>query len=183
MNLEQYKKWLEENANKEERQAYNVAEEIIYHHAYNRYTDYKIDIFPRKKFNGIEFDLLIYIWIQSKNPKNRTYRDALIGVEFKETDLEKVIQQAIVRKEFVDYIYIATNCRAWKIEQLFLMALYGIGWIFWDNRFVKMILEPRRDKSKVEILLDYLFNKKLEEVIGNAIERKLKDRRLDEWSE
>ncbi|RLJ04281.1 MAG: hypothetical protein DRP18_04910 [Candidatus Aenigmatarchaeota archaeon] len=186
MNLKQYKKWLEEHANKEERQAYEVAKLIIDYHTYD--FDYEnIKIFPRKRFNGIEFDLLIYIYKKSSKPENRTGRDILIGVEFKENDMDKVIKQAIARKEFVDYMYIATCCRVWNVEQLFLLALYGIGWILWDGDYVRLILEPKRYANKVDTLINYLFDRKLREVIDDAIERRLKQidekiqRRLDEW--
>jgi len=188
VNLEQYKKWLEEHANKEERQAYKVAELIVDYHTFR--FDYEgIKIFPRKKFKGIEFDLLIYIYKKSSKPEDRTGRDILIGVEFKESDLNKVIKQAIVRREFVDYVYIATNCRAWDVEQIFLLALYGIGWIFWDGEFVKLILEPKRYANKVNALIDYLLNNKLKAIIRQTVIERIKEeieketqRRLDEWS-
>ena len=186
MNLKQYKKWLEEHANKEECQAYKVAELIVDYHTFR--FDYEgIKIFPRKKFKGMEFDLLIYIYKKSSKPENRTGRDILIGVEFKENDMDKVIKQAIARKEFVDYMYIATCCRVWNVEQLFLLALYGIGWILWDGDYVRLILEPKRYANKVDTLINYLFDRKLREVIDDAIERRLKQidekiqRRLDEW--
>ncbi|HDD57137.1 MAG TPA: hypothetical protein ENF43_01295 [Thermoplasmatales archaeon] len=186
MNLKQYKNWLKKHANKEEQQAYEVAKLIIDYHTYE--LDYEdVKIFPRKRFNGIEFDLLIYIYKKSSRPENRTGRDILIGVEFKETDLDKVIKQAIARKEFVDYMYIATCCRVWNIEQLFLLALYGIGWIFWDGKYVKLILEPKRYANKVNILLNHIFDNRLREMIDEAIKEKLEQidekiqRRLDEW--
>ena len=189
MNLKEYKKWLEEHANKEERQAYAVVERIVEYHQNRAYANLMkdIDVFPRKKLNGLEFDLLIYLHIKSKRPEHRTREDILIGVEFKESDMNKVIKQAIARREFVDYMYIATSCRAWNIEQLFLLALYGIGWVFWNNQFVEIILEPRRYANRVDTLIDYLFDGKLREIIDEAIERKMKQidekiqRRLDEW--
>lgn len=39
MNLEQYKKWLEEHANKEERQAYAVVERIVEYHQNRAYAN------------------------------------------------------------------------------------------------------------------------------------------------
>jgi len=190
VNLEQYKKWLEEHANKEEQQAYAVVERIVEYHQNRAYANLMkdIDVFPRKKLDGLEFDLVIYLHIKSKRPEHRTREDILIGVEFKESDMDKVIKQAIARREFVDYMYIATSCRAWNIEQLFLLALYGIGWVFWDNQFVEIILEPRRYANRVDTLIDYLFDGKLREIIDEAIERKMKQidekiqRRLDEWA-
>jgi len=190
VNLEQYKKWLEEHANKEERQAYAVVERIVEYHQNRAYANLMkdIDVFPRKKLDGLEFDLVIYLHIKSKRPEHRTREDILIGVEFKESDMDTVIKQAIARREFVDYMYIATSCRAWNIEQLFLLALYGIGWVFWDNQFVEIILEPRRYANRVDTLIDYLFDGKLREIIDEAIERKMKQidkkiqRRLDEWA-
>jgi len=182
MNLKEYKKWLEEHANKEERQAYAVVERIVEYHQNRAYANLMkdIDVFPRKKLNGLEFDLLIYLHIKSKRPEHRTREDILIGVEFKESDLNKVIKQAIARREFVDYMYIATNCRAWDVEQIFLLALYGIGWVFWDNQFVKIILEPRRYANRVDTLIDYLFDDKLREIIDEQIDEKIQ-RRLDDW--
>ena len=190
MNLEQYKKWLEEHANKEEQQAYAVVERIVEYHQNRAYANLMkdIDVFPRKKLDGLEFDLVIYLHIKSKRPEHRTREDILIGVEFKESDMDKVIKQAIARREFVDYMYIATSCRAWNIEQLFLLALYGIGWVFWNNQFVEIILEPRRYANRVDTLIDCLFDGKLREIIDEAIERKMKQidkkiqRRLDEWA-
>ncbi|RLF41901.1 MAG: hypothetical protein DRN18_03165 [Thermoplasmata archaeon] len=178
--MEEYRTWLKENANKEERQAYKVAELIVDYHTINRVSDYKIDIFPRKKINGIEFDLLIYIWVNSRDPEKRRYWDTLIGIEFKETDMDKVLKQAIIRREFVDYMYIATNCRAWEIEQLFLIALYGIGWIYWDNNFIKMILAPKRHVNRVGDLINYLLDRKLEEIVEETVDRKIQTR-LEEW--
>ena len=190
MRLDEYKLWLEEHANKEERRAYDIAEQIVDYHLDRTFSNMfkNVEIFPRKKFKGIEFDLLIYIYAKSKKPAQRTREDILIGVEFKETDLNKVIAQAVMRREFVDYMYIATRCRSWDIQQIFLMALFGIGWFYWDNNFVKLILEPRRYANKVNDLLDYLFDSKLEKLFDEAIDRKLKSieervqRRLDEWS-
>jgi len=84
-------------------------------------------------------------------------------------------------------MYIATCCRVWNIEQLFLLALYGIGWIFWDGKYVKLILEPKRYANKVNILLNHIFDNRLREMIDEAIKEKLEQidekiqRRLDEW--
>jgi len=195
MKLKEYKLWLEKHANKEERKAYDIAEQIIYYHSNRNALNAlkEVEIFPRRKFKGIEFDLLIYLYGKSKQPTHRTREDILIGVEFKETDLNKVISQAIARREFVDYMYIATNCRSWDVQQIFLMALFGIGWIYWDSNFVKLILEPRRYANKVYDLIDYLINIKLEKLVGEITDKKIKSkmnlienmiqRRLDEWSQ
>lgn len=78
---------------------------------------------------------------------------------------------------------IATSCRAWNIEQLFLLALYGIGWVFWDNQFVEIILEPRRYANRVDTLLDYLLNERLRKIINDTIDRKMDtmQKKLEEW--
>lgn len=175
MNIEEYKQWLEKNANKEERLAYKVVEVIINYHQYQARTYNYADIFPRKKLNGVEFDLLIHL----KSDSDR--RDILIGVEFKETDMPKVIRQAIVRKEFVDYMYIATNCRAWEVEDLFLLTLYGIGWIFWDDEFIKMILKAKRHASKVDVLINHLISKIVNERIEREVVKKIQKKLDDIW--
>ncbi len=165
MNLEEYKKWLEQNGNQEEKMAYDVVKVILYHHTLNIYSDYKVDLHPRRVFNTkkerLEFDLLIELEWES----NRKYK-RLIGVEFKETDFSKVVVQAIARREFVDYMYVATrNVIPDKVD-LFRLFDFGIGWVIWSEDFVKLLYPASYYRAgNVVSLIEYLSRKILEEKI------------------
>ena len=180
MNLKEYKKWLEEHANKEERQAYKVVEEILNMHYAPSFPNEQI--YPRKRYEGIEFDLLILL----QDGKGNTHR--VIGVEFKETDIHKVIAQAIIRKRYTDYMYIATKpILDVGYFHIFMMCYYGIGWIVFLPDIAYPIIKSRRSGGDIDSLVNYLIEKEIEkkvdekiEAIKDVIDRKIQ-RRLDEW--
>ena len=170
MDYEEYKKFIEENANKEEREAIRVVDEILRQHIDRTCAEYiksKAKFFPRFVFNGdkerIEMDLLIVL----EHPKQRY--DRKIGVEFKETDADKVIAQAIVRRKYVDYMYIATRDIPFTYKEVFLLSYFGIGWIIWKEDFTKMIFPARYTTT------EYIF----EEIINLAIELKLREKQKE----
>ena len=190
MNLKEYKDWLKKNANKEEQEAEKVIDVILKHHESSRVSDYKIKVFPRTKFKGFEFDLLIYIYTKEENPEKKSNLfDTLIGVEFKETDIRKVITQAILRREFVDYMYIATRDVSMDYQDLFLLALFGIGWVIWEKNFAKIIVPARTYFNvyahKVDELIDYLINRKLNRIVEDLTEiklnKKVEELKLTKW--
>lgn len=185
MNLEEYKEWLEKNGNKEEEGAINAVEKILEHHKTTR-TEF-VQFFPHFRYKGIEFDLLILL-SDKKIDINKLDEvigfHRLIAVEFKETDIRKVVGQAIVRKEFVDYIYVATKYSTYDYVDIFLMALFGIGWILFDKNFAKIILPARfydTQKYKIKELVDVLLNQKFKEVVEEVFKERwkswLKERR------
>lgn len=147
VNLEEYRKWLKENGNLEEENALGVLEVILRHHTYG--TNFKLKgIYPHLWLKGdditVEFDLLVELEGTAKVMGREFSTTRKIGIEFKEGDVKKVLAQAIARREFVDYIYIAT--RSWvhlDFDDLFVMGAYGIGWVIWDRDFAKMIVESR----------------------------------------
>ena len=166
MDLENYEKWLEANGNKEESAAREVVNEIIEYHTRNiksNISSYEISCFPRKiyqtKKEKLEFDLIIVLEWQS----NRHFR-RVIGVEFKETDFAKVVVQAIARRDFVDYMYVATRNVIPELYDLFRLLDFGIGWVVWDDKFAKLIFPAKFHRhSQVMQLIDYLARKALEE--------------------
>ena len=147
VNLEEYKKFLEEKGHFEERNALGVLDVIVRHHTFNNSFELK-EIYPHVWLDGederIEFDLLIKLESRKEYNGHIITNKRTIGVEFKEGDVKKVLAQAIVRRPYVDYIYIAT--RSWvrmDFDDLFVMGYYGIGWVLWDNDFAKMVVESR----------------------------------------
>jgi len=186
MNLEEYREWLKQNANKEEASAYEVAKEIIdYHNSFWGMDEpSKVELFPRKVIthNGdrLEFDLVITVsWVRDVFHYKRTYTRT-IGVEFKETDISKVIQQAIKRRDYVEYMYIATrrNVVLNNLEHI-LMAEFGIGWVVWSEDFAKMVI-PSHYKYPVHSIREivwYLADKAVEE----KLRKKLKEVKLSEF--
>lgn len=176
MKLEEYKKWIKQNANQEEVMAYEVARRIIkYHTMYH--DDCEVSCFPRKILthgkNRLEFDLVIKIEWET----NKRY-ERLIGVEFKEYDMDKVIMQAIARRFFVDYMYIATRNVVATPYDIFRLTDFGIGWVVWEERFVKMLFPAKFERfGGVYDMLQYLAKKAVEEVI----EKKKKEYKLSKF--
>lgn len=166
MNLEEYKAWLEKYGNKEEAKAYEVAKAIIKSHE-SDWNETKAELYPRKVVNSdkerIEFDLLIKMEYIGKRTTT-----VYIGVEFKEYDIRKVIHQAIVRRPFVHYQYIATRFTMLEYSELFLMAYYGLGWVVWDEDFVKILIPARMNYPVHD--LDRL----IKEIVKDAIEEKVR---------
>ena len=153
MTLKEYRKFIEERGFKEEEGAVEVVKEICRtleeewrkkvgfypDHAIHNLNDFNLELYPRKVVgrgkDRIEFDLLIVLrHIMEK----KVYYT--IGIEFKEEDLDEVISQAIVRRPFVDYMYIATPARlSIDYQQLILLCYLGIGWVvyFPNDQFRK----------------------------------------------
>ena len=185
MNLEEYREWLKQNANQEEAKAYEVAQEIINYHStfWYRSEKFEVELFPRKVIthegDRLEFDLImVFEWVTDTFGHKRTYTRT-VGVEFKETDIRKVIQQAIRRRDFVDYMYIATRNVVLDHLEHILMAEFGIGWVIWDEDFAKMII-PSHYKYPVHSIvniIDYLAEKAVE----GQLEKKLKELKLTDF--
>lgn len=177
LSLSEYKEWLKRNAYQEEKEAVKVVEEIIDHHTWNLKREYKVKIYPRKVFKGVEFDCLIYLYSKNPNPEEKSFFDILIGVEFKETDIRKVISQAIVRREFVDYIYVATRRTHADYTDVFLLAMFGIGWVIWEENFAAIVIPAKRYfenyRHKVDELIDYLLKDKLEKIVADVVDKTL----------
>jgi len=179
MNLEEYREWLKQNANKEEASAYEVAEEIInYHNSFWGMDEpSKVELFPRKVIthNGdrLEFDLVIVIsWVRDVFHYKMTYTRT-IGVEFKESDISKVIQQAIKRRDYVEYMYIATRNGVLNHLEHILMAEFGIGWVVWDDGFAKMVI-PSHYQYPVHSIM-YIVEHLVKKAVDKYLEEKMKE--------
>lgn len=177
MNLEEYREWLSQNANKEEASAYEVAKEIIdYHNSFWGMDEpSKVELFPRKVIthsgDRLEFDLVIVIsWVRKTFHYKRTYTRT-IGVEFKETDISKVIQQAMKRRDYVEYMYIATrsNVVLNHLEHI-LMAEFGIGWVVWEENFAKMVI-PSHYQYPVHSIMDIISH-----LVKKTVDKYLKEK-------
>jgi len=182
MNLEEYKEWLKQNANLEEANAYEVAKEIIEYHSnfWERGRDLRVELFPRKVIvhegDRLEFDLvMVFEWVTDTFGYKRTYTRT-VGVEFKETDVKKVLHQAIRRRDFVDYMYIATRNVVLDHIDHILMAEFGIGWVVWDEDFAKMII-PSHYKYPVHSIKE-IINYLAEKAVEDKLEKKLKELKL-----
>ena len=176
MNLDEYREWLDKNGNQEEKMAYEIAKEVIeYHLSYNSPDDWSEKLYPRKwvrnEKDNLEFDLLIELnWKQSTWTGERKYR-RIIGIEFKETDFRKVVDQAILRSRYVDYMWIATR-DVFADEFSFLEMLeHGIGWIIWDEDFVKILFPAKYTKSEIrsEFYIRYLAEKEVRRAVQNLM--------------
>ncbi len=188
--LEEYRKWIKRNGNKEEMRAYEVVQDILSWHFLNLGEDYEVKLHPRqysKDGRKIEFDLIIEL-VGNKNT-------ITIGVEFKELDLSKVIKQAVVRRSYVDYMYIATkNTLIFHPELIFLLGYFGIGWIVWfeDTDFVKMIFSSKKrwlnisfDSAFIDLIIKETIRYILQEHLNMKVEKNLmtKTRSLFEFVE
>ena len=187
MNLEEYRKFIKERGFKEEEGAVEVVKEIYEYHKWGRYTvSYPdLEVYPRKVLNyensRIEFDLLIVL----KHDEDKRY-DRKIGVEFKETDIDKVIQQAMVRRPFVDYMYIATRNIDIDYYHLIILSYLGIGWVvyFSDINRAKLVLKAyyNYDAVRLKNVIDAIIDRHVETRISN-IEREVDEKlsKLDNW--
>ena len=176
MNLDEYREWIKRNGNQEEKMAYEIAKEVIeYHLSYNSPDDWSEKLYPRKWVRNekdiLEFDLLIELnWKQSTWTGERKYR-RIIGIEFKETDFRKVVDQAILRSRYVDYMWIATR-DVFADEFSFLEMLeHGIGWIIWDEDFVKILFPAKYTRSEIrsEFYIRYLAEKEVRRAVQNLM--------------
>jgi len=153
MNFQEYKKWWEENKNYEEEMAPVIIEEICKMHEID--ID-KVQIYPRKVINTengrIEFDLLIKY-------QDGWKREKLIAIEFKEENFRKAIHQAVIRREYVDYIYVAVipPILSYEYADFFVMLCYGIGLVVWNCENAMIIF-----KSAYQYPSEY----RIKEVIG-----------------
>jgi len=166
MNLEEYSKFIEEHGYYEEKEAVRVVRKILDYHINYNYTEYdSYELYPRFIFSGdrekIEMDLLIIL----RHPKKRYERK--IGVEFKETDMRKVLSQAITRRKYVDYMYVATKNVFLTYKEILIMCFFGLGWIIWEEGFAKMIFPARYTTT------DYIF----EDIINSILRMKLEEKK------
>lgn len=174
MNLEEYRRWLRQNGNQEEQMAYEIAKRIIdYHLAGVQACDWSEELYPRFWYNTgkekLEYDLLIKLtW------KNKRRYERLIGIEFKETDFRKVVTQAVARSSYVDYMWVATNMVIPDTATLLELIDYGIGWVIWDDNFVKILIPARYGRGHLVEMFRYLAERELR----NAAERLLNDARV-----
>jgi len=174
MNLSEYQDWLSKHSKSEEQEALKVVQEILRYHQINR--EYKvIQFFPRVRFKGMEFDLIILLSNGNTSLNSISYLDRIIGVEFKELDINKVVRQAIERRKFVHYQYIATRNVSLDYPEIFMLTLFGIGWIIWEKNFAKLIIPARMRNTyqKVESLINYLIEKRISEITEEILNRKL----------
>jgi len=178
MNKQQYKEWLEKHGNLEEREAIRVVDTILDYHLRIRRSQYEVvQFFPHTKFKGMEFDLLILLTNEEKELKNFDYFDRLIGIEFKDADTWTVINQAIERKPYVDYQYVATRNVWFNHTEIFLLTFFGIGWVIWEDGWAKLVVpaKMKRNLERVEQTINYLISKKLEKLIEEKVNKSLKD--------
>ncbi|MHC1625628.1 MAG: hypothetical protein ACXQS2_06485, partial [Methermicoccaceae archaeon] len=140
-----------------------------------------VELFPRKVIthNGdrLEFDLVIVIsWDRDVFHYKRTYTRT-IGVEFKETDISKVIQQAMKRRDYVEYMYIATrsNVVLNHLEHI-LMAEFGIGWGVCDEGFAKMVI-PSHYQYPVHSITD-IVRDLAKKIVDKYLEEKMKETKM-----
>jgi len=170
MTLEEYREWLTENANLEEAMAYEVAKEVISYHQKWK-DDIEIYLHPRRIFKSkketLEFDLVIELVWETERFGIERKVVRTIGVEFKEYDIDKVIKQAIARRSYVHYMYIATKPIPLMPQQLFLLSDFGIGWVVWkENKFANMVMASRFERNAdVMTLLDYFARRAVEKAI------------------
>lgn len=183
MTKDEYFNWLEKNANKEEAAAEKVVEEIIRIHSEKHissaehYTPYfkphhviVVDVPTCERKVRIEFDLLMLL----KHNKYEGF-NKFIGVEFKEYDSSTVVEQAIVRRLYVDYMYIALKRYSYiKPEDVLLLSYFGIGWIMWDTepKFAYSIFSAtyKRSSSHRHFIISYLAQASMRDWISFEIE-------------
>lgn len=163
--------------------AYEVVRRVINHHQ-SDYNETLAEVFPRKIITKdrerIEFDLIVKL--EFKGERRTTTR--LIGIEFKEWDIKKVILQAIVRRQFVDYMYIATRIVSLDYVDLFQLAYFGIGWIVFDegDNFVKILVPARFSYSNSTLyLIKEIIRSSIEEIVKEEVEEKLKESPLSKF--
>lgn len=170
-NLEQYKRFLEEKGNFEEREALAVVKELVSYHTEGtklRLVDLQPHLWVEGEGERFEIDLLLTLASETKYQGRRFRAERKIAVEFKESDIKRVISQAVTRKPYVDYVYIAT--RSWvtlDYYDLFVMGYYGIGWVIWDKDFAKIIV-PAKFHAPVHAL-EYL----VEDAVRRHLEKAL----------
>jgi len=170
MTWDEYLKWWKEHKNNEEVMAPEVIKLIARHHN----IDLKeAKLCPRyileDESTKIEFDLVIkYQVYQYRRPTER-----LLAIEFKETNFGKVIEQAMVRRKYVHYMYVAIlpGTPDLDIPQFFVMLWFGIGLVFWD-RMCAMLAIPAKyhypTTWKLFEVLDTLAQVRLRSLVAAA---------------
>jgi hypothetical protein len=172
MNLEEFRLWLEKNRNREEVCAYEIVKEVLWYHRGDKPVE--VQVFPRKKVNGFEFD--IFIVLTFKGEKKDTRRT--IGIELKETDVEKVVRQAILRRNSVDYQYVALkDVSLLNYRHLMILDLFGVGLIFWSekNRYAKLVVPSKYyyELSTLEDFFDEILDYVKEQLKKRVVQRTL----------
>ncbi|MEM5824203.1 MAG: hypothetical protein QXE98_05640 [Archaeoglobaceae archaeon] len=174
MKVEEYKEWLKKNGNYEEEGALHVIDAILQHHLTSITTDYEVAVFPhyihKTDKERLEFDLLIKITHGCKRRLN-----TLIGVEFKESNLQKATYQAIRRRDFVDYMYVATRNYPLYPEVLLPMVFFNIGWVVWWEDKAVMVLPSYETVRKYTLFLEEYCKSLVRSEVERAISR------LDRW--
>jgi len=173
LRFEEYLKWYKKNGIYEETLAPRVIEKIC------RIHDIPLDsirIYPRFMLDTgkgkIEFDMILK-YVDGRG------KERLVGIEFKIADFKKVVEQALVRREFVDYMYIATHSGIWfsgQFDAFFLMLYFGIGWILIGEQEVFMAMKARWNSRTTDKLLNVL-----QSLIIQKFKNELKNKSLEEW--
>jgi len=112
-----------------------------------------------KRIDGIEFDCIV---------RGSTFRDKyarLIGIEFKDYDIETVVQQAVIRSEYTNVQYVVVNTSMFYIfdktpDILVKLKEHKIGLI--------CFVHGRKEETPVMIL-------------SSEIRRKTKHKILEDW--
>ena len=186
MNLEEYEKWLEENGYNEEANAIGVVNEILrYHMKSDDYQD--VQLYPhhiiKQGNNRFEFDLVIHLI-----HKHEAF-SKWIGVEFKEGDVKKVVRQAVARREFVDYMYIATRWVHLDFDDLLLLSYEGIGWVIWNEELAKLVVPskyypPAKSlNAMVTLHIYYMAEREAKNIVPGVVKEEMKKQlnTLDRW--
>ena len=119
--------WLyDAKVNKEDRYLLDIAYLIWLHHDIS--YDYKGIL--HYKFDNHEFDLVIV-------GKSREHKDwpRVALVEFKDSNFPKLVEQAVARKEYGHYVYVAYSGPLyeelpWRMDDLQTLVQNGIGLIY-----------------------------------------------------
>jgi len=109
-----------------------------------------------RMINNVEVDVVI------------TNGKRSVGVELKESDYDKAIRQAIIRRPFFDYMYVVLDMSVHSILEILRRKRYsevfdyGIGFISGsDDCVVIRSYSRRRNESKrYSILLDKIYEEK-----------------------
>ena len=172
----EYLRWYKKNGIYEETLAPKVIEKIC------RIHDIPLDsirIYPRFMLDTgrgkIEFDMILK-YVDGRG------KERLVGIEFKIADFKKVVEQALVRREFVDYMYVATHTGIWfsgQFDAFFLMLYFGIGWILIGEKEVFLVMKARWNSRTTDKLLNVL-----QSLIIQKFKNELKNiKSLQEWLE
>ena len=184
MNLDEYKEWLKENAYLEEKNAVGVIEEIFRYHGDWDFRDAEMEIFPRhiltKDNERIEFDAVVRIsWEREFSWGTRKY-ERLIGIEFKEYGKNKVISQCVRRRDFVDYMYMATRNIALDYDDVLIMNYFGIGWVVWDDDFAKIVFPARYRDAETYDSFRFMIRQSLKDLLRESLDRDLLKKTIEE---